>query len=267
MSEITATEPLPDVQSQSDSRDRMIQKVGVSDIRYPFRFKSQDSSQETIGNWSMLVSLEAQKRGTHMSRFMEMLSKLDGVQSIASLQDFGEEMLSRLATDDTFVEVQFPWFIEKAGPVSEKRGKLDIDVKLRISRGTENDCVVSLYVPATSLCPCSKMISDFGAHNQRCIIEIEARFFDGKEISLDELIQIAEDAASAPVYSVIKRDDEKWVTERAFENPKFVEDIVRDLATALHNESRISWYRCASTNFESIHNHNAYAEIVFDRRK
>ncbi|MEM7454133.1 MAG: GTP cyclohydrolase FolE2 [Planctomycetota bacterium] len=252
---------LPDVQSETDTRQVRIQKVGVTNIRHPFSFQSSGREQATIGNWQMFVSLEAEKRGTHMSRFLEILSGLEGPQSLDSLSQVCGLIVDRLNANDAYLSVEFPWFVEKPAPVTGKTGKLDIDVRLEISRGRKSDCVLVIRVPATSLCPCSKSISRFGAHNQRCELTIEVRFAGGETVSLDELVSIAESSASAPVYSVIKRDDEKWVTEQAYENPKFVEDTVRELAHRLQQDARISWFRCASENFESIHSHNAYATI------
>ena len=170
-----------------------------------------------------------------------------------------------MAADDAYLKVDFPWFIEKTAPVSESKGKIDSDVQIEIARGTSNHCTVTIKVPATSLCPCSKLISEFGAHNQRCELTVSVRFAEGESVSLEELFKIAEDSASAQVYSVIKRDDEKRVTEEAYENPKFVEDTVRELADSLQRDPRIRWYRCSSENFESIHNHNAFAQIESDK--
>jgi GTP cyclohydrolase I len=260
------TKTLPDVQSETDFRGRSIQKVGVSNIRFPFSLQSSTTAQSTIGMWQMYVSLAENKRGTHMSRFMEILSSIVEVQTVTSLVEVCEQMQQRLGADDAFLKVDFPWFVEKTAPVSKSKGKLDFDVQVDVSSGTTSDCVVTIKVPATSLCPCSKKISEFGAHNQRCEIAISVRFAEGENISLEELFQIAEDSASAQVYSVIKRDDEKQVTEAAYENPKFVEDTVRDLADVLERDARISWYRCSSENFESIHNHDAFAQIESDKR-
>lgn len=261
----TAPETLPDVQSQQNFRGQAIQKVGVSGIRFPFCLDSANTTGHTIGLWQMYVSLTENERGTHMSRFMEMLSGLQEPQTIASLVELCEQIRLRLSAEDAFLKVDFPWFIEKAAPVSQSRGKIDFDVQVEISRGTSNTCTTTLKVPATSLCPCSKTISDFGAHNQRCEITVSVRFNEGEMVSIEELFQIAEDSASAPLYSVLKRDDEKHVTEAAYENPKFVEDTVRGLADALQRDSRIRWYRCSSENFESIHNHNAFAQIESDK--
>ncbi len=262
---IVTTKTLPDVQAQIDSRGHVIDRVGVSGIRHPFSFRSSDLTQPTIGTWRLLVSLAAEKRGTHMSRFMEILSELQQVQTIDTLIETTEAIRSRLDSEDASLTVDFPWFIEKSAPVTGAKGKLDVDVQIQIDRGTSNTCTLTVKGAATSLCPCSKQISDFGAHNQRCELTASIRFSDGETVSLEELFQLMENTASAQVFSIIKRSDEKYVTEQAWENPKFVEDTIRDLAEALKRDPRIRWYRCSAENFESIHNHNAFAQIEFDK--
>ena len=257
----TTMKTLPDVQSESDFRGRSIQKVGVSNVRFPFCFQSLNARQSTIGMWEMFVSLEENRRGTHMSRLMEILSSLTETQTVESLVDACQQVRQRLSASDAFLDVCFPWFIEKTAPASKSKGMVDMDVKLAIAQGTTSDCTVSVRVPATSLCPCSKSISIYGAHNQRCEITVAVRLVEGATISLEELFRIAESSASAQLFSVIKRDDERWVTEHAYENPKFVEDTVRDLADSLERDPRIQWYQCSSENFESIHNHNAFDQI------
>lgn len=256
----STTSSLPDVQSQQDFRGRAIEKVGVTNIRFPLCFESQ-TQQHTVGAWQVFVSLAENKRGTHMSRFMEILSAIEAPQTLESLTEMCEQIRQRLDAEDAFLKIEFPWFVEKKAPVSDSVGKLDFDVEIEIARGTSCDSKVTIKVPATSLCPCSKTISDFGAHNQRCELTVSVRFAEGQSISLEELFQMAESSASAQVFSVIKRNDEKYVTETAYENPKFVEDSVRDLADTLQNDSRIQWFRCSSENFESIHSHNAFAQI------
>jgi len=252
---------LPDVQSESDFRGRSIQKVGVSNVRFPLCFQSSNSTQSTIGMWQMFVALEENKRGTHMSRLMEILSSLTEPQTVESLVDACQQIRQRLSASDAFLNVSFPWFVEKTAPMSKSKGLVDMDVELSIVQGTTNDRTVSVRVPATSLCPCSKAISNYGAHNQRCEITVAVRLVEGETISLEELFRIAENSASAQLFSVLKRGDEQRVTEQAYENPKFVEDTVRDLADSLQRDLRIQWYRCSSENFESIHSHNAFAQI------
>jgi GTP cyclohydrolase I len=176
-------------------------------------------------------------------------------------------MKERLEAEEAHLELQFPYFIDKKAPVTGAPGKLDIQVSFQCSSGVAEDFVMSVKAPAKSLCPCSKEISDYGAHNQRCLIEARVRFAEGKMMWIEELFDIVEQAASTQVFAVLKRPDEKWVTESAYDNPKFVEDIVRDLALSLEAEDRIAWYQANSENFESIHNHNAYALIEKDKRK
>ena len=266
MAEATTTNlTLPDVQSETNVRGGRIDQVGVTGIRHPLCFRSSEKAQTTVGNWRLRVSLAGDKRGTHMSRFMEILSELDGEQTLESLVDTCEQIRTRLESDDAWLSVEFPWFIDKSAPVTGATGKLDIDTQISIQRGTSNQTILTLKVPATSLCPCSKKISDYGAHNQRCELITSVRFAENETIPIEELFQIVEEAASAQVFPIIKREDEKRVTEQAWENPKFVEDSVRDLAEALKKDTRIRWFRCSSENFESIHNHNAYAQIELDK--
>ncbi len=253
---------LPDVQAEAGFLGLPIHRVGVTDVRYPINFDSSGSAQSTTGLWEMAVSLAGDKRGTHMSRFLEILSEFKGTQTIDTLREMCADIRDRLNAEDAFLTVEFPWFIEKVAPVSNRPGKLDFDVKISVATGGSTATEVSIKVPATSLCPCSKQISKYGAHNQRCELTLSVRFVDGATISLEELFLIAESSASAPLFSVIKRDDEKHVTEQAYENPKFCEDTIRDLAESLNSDERINSYKCSVENFESIHSHNAFAEIA-----
>ena len=254
-------EVLPDVQSQTDFHSLPIRKVGITDLRYPIRFDLLGATQTTTGLWEMAVSLAGDKRGTHMSRFLEILSDFNFTLTIEDLGEMCAEIKRRLTADTAYLSVSFPWFIEKTAPVTNKSGKLAFDVKLSISAGCSIETDVSIKVLATSLCPCSKQISKYGAHNQRCELSLTVRFAEGQMISLEELFKIAESSASAPLFSTVKREDEKFITEQAYENPKFCEDTVRELAGSLNSDQRIKWYRCSVENFESIHSHNAFAEI------
>ncbi|MEM7785304.1 MAG: GTP cyclohydrolase FolE2, partial [Planctomycetota bacterium] len=222
-------------------------------------------AQTTVGNWQLHVSLSSDERGTHMSRFMEILSESNGQQTLDSLGEMCDQIRQRLDSEDAWLTVDFPWFIDKPAPITGALGKLDMDAQIAVCRGAVNQTTFTIRVPATSLCPCSKKISDYGAHNQRCEMIAAVRFVDNETISIEELFSMVEQAASAQVFPIIKREDEKRVTEQAWENPKFVEDSVRDLAKSLSEDARISWFRCSSENFESIHNHNAYAEIEIDK--
>ncbi len=249
----SANEVMPDVQGSADRRNVAINKVGVKDIRYPITLNTPEGSkQSTVANVNMYVALPHHQKGTHMSRFLEVLNKHHESISSQDIMDVCHEMKDRLEAEEAHLELSFPYFINKNAPVSGMPGKLDIEVTF--------ECA------SNSHCPCSKKISDYGAHNQRCIMEAKVRFSPGQTMWIEELFELVEQCASTQVFAVLKRPDEKFVTEAAYDNPKFVEDIVRDLAIALDGEDRIAWYSVDSENFESIHNHNAYAYIEKDKR-
>lgn len=268
---------LPDIQSTGDLRQVAINKVGVTNVRYPIALRTPGKGDgneflHTVATINMLVSLPHDVKGTHMSRFLEVLNDHHNELSSDTLSLVTQQMHDKLETADAFLEVSFPYFIDKPAPVTGKTGKLDFDVTFELASNsidgqTKDDFIMTLKVPATSLCPCSKEISEYGAHNQRCDMTVKVRVADGVHLWIEELFSIVEQCASTQVFSVLKRPDEKWVTERAYENPKFVEDIVRDLAVALNADDRIVWYQCSSENYESIHNHNAYAFIECDKRE
>ena len=267
---ITST-PLPDIQSTGDGRKVAINKVGVTNVRYPISLRTPGKGQgneflHTVATINMFVSLPHDVKGTHMSRFLEVLNEYHTELCSDTLPLVANRMKEKLKSDDAYLELSFPYFIDKVAPVSGQSGKLDFDVAFEMASNGEDDFVMTLKIPATSLCPCSKEISDYGAHNQRCDMTVKVRMADGVHLWIEELFGIVEQCASTQVFSVLKRPDEKWVTERAYENPKFVEDIVRDLAVALNNDDRVVWYQCSSENYESIHNHNAYAFIECDKR-
>jgi GTP cyclohydrolase I len=259
---------MPDVQGSQDLRKIAIDKVGVKDIRYPITLHcpATGGSQSTVANVNMYVGLPHHQKGTHMSRFLEVLNRHHESIRSDQLMEVCHDMKDRLEAEEAHLELTFPYFIDKKAPVTKRVGKIDIGVSFECSSNAVDDFVMGLKVPATSLCPCSKEISAYGAHNQRCEIEVKVRFTPGKMMWIEELFDIVEQAASTQVFAVLKRPDEKFVTEAAYDNPKFVEDIVRDLALALNRENRICWYQLNSTNFESIHNHNAYAFIERDKR-
>ena len=258
---------MPDVQGSADTRQVAIDKVGVKDIHYPISLSSPSGEDKaTVAKVNMYVALPQTKKGTHMSRFLEILNKYHQAVRSDQIMEIVQDMKARLEAEEAHLELHFPYFIDKAAPITGQRGMLDIKVTFDASSGPDgDDFVMTIKVPATSLCPCSKEISKYGAHNQRCEMEATVRFAEGQWMWIEELFELIEKCASTQVFAVLKRPDEKFVTEDAFENPKFVEDIVRDLAVALNNEDRISWYRVASENFESIHNHSAYA--VLERQK
>lgn len=256
---------IPDVQSTADSRKVAIDKVGVKQVMYPLTLKTKDGGQQTtVAAVNMYVSLPDHQKGTHMSRFLEVLNTYARPLSPACFGVVAREIRQRLNAEEAHLEISFPYFIEKRAPVTGAPGLMDYKVTFAASCNSHDDFVMTVRAPATSLCPCSKEISEYGAHNQRCEIEAAVRF-DGT-MWIEDLVEHLERAASCPVYAVLKRPDEKFVTEQAFDNPKFVEDIVRDLAVALNADDRVRWYSISSENFESIHNHSAYAQITRDKR-
>jgi GTP cyclohydrolase IB len=254
---------LPDVQGSLDQRHLAIQRVGIKGVRHPLTVKTGEGrTQATVGMWSLDVHLPENVKGTHMSRFVALLEERSGVVDVGSLRKLLATMTARLGADAGRIEVTYPYFITKMAPISNAESLLDIDVTLsgRIVRG-RTDVAMAVVVPVTSLCPCSKEISDYGAHNQRSHVTIEASVNEGVAIEVEDLVRIAEEEASCEVYGLLKRTDEKYVTERAYDNPKFVEDLIRDVVKRLNDDSRIGRYVVEVENFESIHNHSAYARI------
>jgi len=253
---------LPDVQSTADTRRLAIQHVGVKGLRYPLQVENAaGESVATVASLTMTVGLAPEVKGTHMSRFVELLESRQGALTQAGLFDLLDDMLVRLDATSGRIELAFPYFIRKTAPVSGVDSLLDYDATLLVDRpqGRAASLTLRVVAPVTSLCPCSKKISDYGAHNQRSHITLEARL--RAPMAIEELVRIAEEEASCEVYGLLKRPDEKWVTERAYDNPKFVEDLVRDIALRLMGEPRIAEWKVSSENFESIHNHSAYAEL------
>ena len=261
MNALTAMQLLPDVQAQADFRKQRIDAVGVKGVRYPVVIHSGAHAVATIASFSMNVALAPEIKGTHMSRFIELIEAHASHLDLAGLRALVFEMLERLDARSGSITLRFPYFVSKAAPVSGVNSLLDHDVEWCGSVDADGQFAlrVRVVVPATSLCPCSKQISAYGAHNQRSHISIAAEIRDS--ISIEELIAIAEASASCEVYGLLKRADEKFVTERAYDNPKFVEDLVRDVAHALDQDARIGGYLIEAENFESIHNHSAFARI------
>ena len=253
---------LPDVQSIADTRRLAIQNVGIKGLRYPLLLETAAGEHlSTVATLAMTVGLPPQVKGTHMSRFVELLEGRTGARTQDGLYRMLEEMLVRLDATSGRIELVFPYFIRKTAPVSGVESLLDYDATLIIDKREGERACLTLRVtaPVTSLCPCSKEISEYGAHNQRSHITLEARL--RSPMAIEELVRLAEEEASCEVFGLLKRPDEKWVTERAYDNPKFVEDLVRDIALRLMDEPRIAEWKVASENFESIHNHSAYAEL------
>ncbi|MBS0189648.1 MAG: GTP cyclohydrolase I FolE2 [Planctomycetes bacterium] len=254
-----------DVQSAQDERKVAIDRVGVKEVVYPIRLREPGGGEQTtVANINMYVSLPHYKKGTHMSRFLEVLNDHTSEPLTPDrIPALTRAIRERLDAEEAHFEARFTYFIRKLAPVTRQSGLMDYRVTFECNANHTDDFVMGVAAPATSLCPCSKEISEYGAHNQRCVIEAKVRFKGN--LWIEEVVKHLEAAASSPVYAVLKRPDEKYVTEKAFENPKFVEDIVRDLAVGLNKDDRITWYQINSENFESIHSHNAYAQITRDK--
>jgi len=251
---------MEDIQNHKDSRNIDIDHVGVKGIRYPITVLDKDmGEQQTVAEINMYVNLPRYYKGTHMSRFVEILNEHSRRISIRNVTAILEEMKERLDAESAHMEIIFPYFIEKAAPVTGIKGLMEYKCAFKGSLNDGSDLVLMIYVPISTLCPCSKEISDFGAHNQRGEVRLQVRF--KKFVWIEDLIKLVELSASVDVYSILKREDEKYVTEKAYQNPMFVEDIVRDIAVKLKKDPNITWFAVESENFESIHNHNAYAYI------
>ena len=262
MATTTQQKPIADVQASEDSRQLPINKVGIKDIRHPFKVLDKSGGvRHTIANFNMYVGLPHNFKGTHMSRFVEILNSHEEEISVESFETMLREMVSRLEAETGHLEMNFPYFINKVAPVSGVRSLMDYEVTFvgEIVAGGHYRQTIKVVVPVTSLCPCSKKISERGAHNQRSHVTVTARIND--RLWIEEIVQLVEAEASCELYGLLKRPDEKYVTERAYDNPKFVEDMVRDVAARLNAEPRIFSYVVESENFESIHNHSAYALI------
>ncbi len=258
---------IADVQSSADSRAIPINKVGIKDIRHPVKVLDKHGGvQHTIAEFNMYVGLPHNFKGTHMSRFVELLNANEREFSVENFEAVLRSMVERLEAETGHIAMRFPYFIEKTAPISGVRSLMDYDVTLvgEIRAGGVYHQSTRVVVPATSLCPCSKKISDRGAHNQRSHVTITAT--TNEFVWIEEIVQMAEGQASCELFGLLKRPDEKYVTERAYDNPKFVEDMVRDVAGVLNADSRIDAYIVESENFESIHNHSAYALIEKDKR-
>ena len=254
---------LPDTQALPDLRQMPIQKVGIRGLRYPMRVKDAGGEAQTVlATLEMTVGLPHDVKGTHMSRFVEVLEAQRAPLDLEGFRALFAAMLDRLEATTGHLSMRFAYFIRKAAPVSGTESLLDYDATWEAACETPGDVrvTVGITAPVTSLCPCSKKIADYGAHNQRSAITIHAEIA-AQAVPLEHLARVAEEEASCELWGLLKRPDEKWVTERAYDNPKFVEDLVRDIALRLAGDSRIGAFRVSSENFESIHNHSAFAEI------
>ena len=264
--------PMADVQGSADTRRIAINKVGIKAIRHPVKIAERPladgaaSVQHTIATFNMTVSLPQEFKGTHMSRFVQILNAHEKEISVESFHVMLKEMIERLEAASGHIEMRFPYFVNKAAPVSGVNSLMDYEITFigEIEAG-ETRFKMQVLVPVTSLCPCSKEISEYGAHNQRSHVTVTAETADF--VWIEELVELVERQASCELYGLLKRPDEKYVTERAYDNPKFVEDLVRDVAAALNGDARVISYVVEAENFESIHNHSAYALIEHDKRK
>lgn len=263
MNNLTDALHIPDTQSARDERHLPIQRVGVKDLRYPLQLRVAGAVQSTAARWTLDVALPAEQKGTHMSRFvawLDALAEAGEPLDAAGLRRRHAEMLERLHASEGRIEAGFEFFIRKRAPVSGLSSLLDYQGRwIAETRAGVTTVQAEVAVPVKSLCPCSKEISDYGAHNQRSVVTIRVELLQAVE--WQELVRFAEDAASCEIWPMLKRADEKWVTERAYENPKFVEDLVRDVALALNRDARIGRYAVEVENFESIHNHSAWARL------
>lgn len=254
---------MKDVQNQRDTRNIPIDKVGIKNLRYPVTvLDRREGRQATVASINMYVDLPHDYKGTHMSRFVEILHLINKEVSLERVSYVLDQMKKHLDAASAHIEITFPYFIEKMAPISNVPGLMDYTCRIMGSSNSKNevDLVSEVNVPITSVCPCSKEISDAGAHNQRGEVRLQTRF--KRFIWLEDMIELVESCASCDVFSVLKRVDEKQVTEQGYSNPKFVEDVVRDIAARLQQDSNITWFSVSAENFESIHNHSAYAHIL-----
>ncbi len=258
-----------DIQSETDHRNLEIQKVGVKGLRYPIVVQDRENgNQHTVAEIQMAVHLPHNFRGTHMSRFLEILNCHRGNIASDNLHEILSEMREKLDAEVAHMELEFPYFIEKTAPVSGAKGLQEYVCRFEGSLGgseADSDFVLVVKVPVTTLCPCSREISSYGAHNQRSIVTLSVRF--NGFVWIEDLVDVAEKSASCALYPLLKRKDEKYVTEYAYDNPRFVEDVVRECALHLEAVEDVCWYRVEAENYESIHNHNAYALLEKDTRE
>jgi len=258
---------MKDIQNERDHRQIPIDKVGIKNLRYPIAVLDKEKGyQHTVATINMYVDLPHRDKGTHMSRFVEILHLFRPEVSLKRISEVLDQMKRHLNADSAHIEVTFPYFIEKTAPLSGSPGLMDYTCRFT---GASNpaepvDLISEVIVPISSVCPCSKEISDAGAHNQRGEVRLATRF--KRFIWIEDVIDLVESCASCEVFSVLKRVDEKYVTETGYTNPKFVEDMVRDIAIKLKQDDNITWFSLSAENFESIHNHSAYAHITRDKR-
>ena len=253
---------LTDTQNERDDRNIAIDRVGVKALRFPVEVRDKGGEvQRTVATVALAVDLPHHYKGTHMSRFVEVLNSHGSCLDVTSMAALPQELLGRLDARRSHVELQFPFFRSKPAPVTGKVGMVDYEVRFEVEAEKDGavDFIVTVMVPVATLCPCSKAISDRGAHNQRGLVTYSVRFRE--PVWVEDLISLVERSASCELYSLLKRPDEKAVTEAAYDNPVFVEDLVRNVAARSNAHDNITWYKVEAENFESIHNHNAYAVV------
>lgn len=263
---------MEDVQGRPDGRGIALRQAGICDLSYPITVLDRaNERQQTIARLSMSVGLPHHFKGTHMSRFLEVLEAHRGEVTMRTLPTILAELRRRLDAETARIELKFPYFIERSAPVTGAKALMDLQCTFTGQVSAQgDDFVMGVTVPVTSLCPCSKSISDYGAHNQRTYVTIDTRtvshtFTPESGVWIEELVVVAETASSCPVYPLLKRADERYVTMRAYDNPRFVEDIVREIALNLRNDPRIQWFQARARSDESIHNHCAFAEVEWAR--
>jgi len=252
---------MKDVQNEKDNRNQEIQKVGIKGVKYPITVLDKEQGyQHTVATINMYVDLPHYFKGTHMSRFVEILNKYRGQIGIKELKTILYEMKNKLKAKSAHIEIKFPYFLKKRAPVTGAKGYMEyLCCFYASSNNSKIDLYVEVNVPISTVCPCSKAISRFGAHNQRGVVKLKVKF--KKLIWIEDLIKLVEDSVSSDLYTILKRPDEKYVTEKAYNNPMFVEDVVREIAIKLKADPNIIWFSVEAENFESIHNHNAYAYV------
>jgi GTP cyclohydrolase IB len=253
--------PLDDKQSERDHRELRIDKVGVRNLRFPIQVRDKAHTiQNTVATIGMFVDLPKEFKGTHMSRFIEVLNAHGSVIHVENIPDILRSLQRKLNATSSHVEIEFPYFMSKQSPVSRGESLMDYVARFDAAamKGTI-DFVLTVRAHVTTLCPCSKAIAKYGAHNQRGLVTVALRFL--KPVWIEDVVTMIESSASSELYALLKRQDEKAVTERAYENPVFVEDLVRNVALKLNAHPQVKWYKVEAENFESIHNHNAYACI------
>lgn len=258
---------IEDTQGLSDSRKLPINKVGIKNIQYPITVTNHSGKkQATIGTFEMFVNLPHDQKGTHMSRFVEILNDQKDHISLEKASGIIVQMKNQLESNSAVLKITFPYFVEKNAPVTRAKSCMNYSITITCESNTTDQTTLSIEVPVTTLCPCSKSISEYGAHNQRGLVRVQTRFINNASfIDFEEIIDRIEKTSSCEVFALLKREDEKLVTERAYENPVFVEDLVRDIALSFIKAEGIAWFSVEVTNFESIHNHDAYAFIEVDK--